>query len=185
VLSTAWFELVPAPSQTIRFKVDPGDTVTATVTVAGHKATISLKDWTRKRTFTRTVRAASIDVSSAEWIAEAPSDCISPTSCQTLPLADFGSTTFGFASVQSTRGRVGTISNSGWRATKIMLIPGGRRYVVNQGGGIPVGTASPSDLTANGSAFKVTYSQVFVQPNPNFTARASAATAGRLVHPAR
>ncbi len=183
VVSSAWFELVPAASQTVKLVVKPGDAITASVTVNGQQVTVSLKDLTRHRSFVRTIHAAVVDTTSAEWIAEAPSDCISATSCQTLPLADFGSLTFGLAGAQSRNGHNGTISDRSWQTTKISLAPGGRRFVANQGSGILAGAASPSGLLAKGSAFKVNYSQVYVQPTPTFRARATAG--GRLVHPRR
>lgn len=183
VVSSAWFELVPAASQTVKLIVNPGDAITATVTVDGQKVTVSLKDLTRHRSFVRTIHASIVDTTSAEWIAEAPSDCISANACQTLPLANFGSLTFGFASAQSRAGHVGTISDRNWQTTKISLLPGGRRFVANQGSGIAVGAALPSALLLKGSAFKVNYSQAFVQPGPFFAGRAAAGA--RLVHPRR
>src|SRR5205823_8781300 len=55
VISSAWYELVPAPSRTIRLKVRPGDELKATVTVIGHQARLQLRNLTRRHTFTRTV----------------------------------------------------------------------------------------------------------------------------------
>ncbi len=102
-VSSAWYELVPAPSKTISFTVQPGDVVHATVTVVGHQATLVLQNLTRDRTFRKTVFAPSIDVSSAEWIVEAPSECINQFACQALPLANFGSVAFESATATSTR----------------------------------------------------------------------------------
>src|SRR5436190_12438419 len=53
VISSAWYELVPAPSRTIRLKVRPGDELKATVTVIGHQARLQLRNLTRRHTFTR------------------------------------------------------------------------------------------------------------------------------------
>src|SRR5947209_845392 len=91
VSSTAWYELVPAPSVPISLPVRPGDLLSAKVTVRGRRAVLSLQDLTSGLGFSRTASLSSVDVSSAEWIVEAPSDCTSSTNCRTLPLADFGS----------------------------------------------------------------------------------------------
>ena len=97
-VSSAWYELVPAPSRTISLAVHPGDVMHATVTVVGHQVTLELENLTRHRSFDKKLHAPSIDVSSAEWIVEAPSECVSQFACQALPLADFGSVTFDSAS---------------------------------------------------------------------------------------
>lgn len=184
VVSSAWYELVPAASQAIRLRVRPGDLLGATVTVVGHRVVVALTNTTTHRSFTKTLYSPSVDVSSAEWIVEAPSDCITDTACQTLPLANFGSATFSTARAVSTTGHSGTISDSTWDSTKIRLIPGGQRFVAYQGSVGSAGVATPSALAARGTSFKVTYSEVSVQGIPIFTRRNSA-RAGRLVHPAR
>ena len=49
------------------------------------------------------------DISSAEWIAEAPSTCSQGlSSCTPLPLADFGTVQFTSASATTTDGHTGT-----------------------------------------------------------------------------
>jgi hypothetical protein len=158
VATSAWFELVPSPSKTISLRVDPGDMIRATVTVTGHRVTIGLDDETRSRSFHKTLNASSIDVSSAEWIVEAPSQCVSQFACQALPLADFGSVPFASASATSKSGAVGTIANRRWARTKINLIAGAQRLIVAQNTTDVSGTAAPSTLQSSGSAFDVTYS---------------------------
>jgi hypothetical protein len=151
---SAWYELVPAASKSIKLSVHAGDAITASVTVTGHRVQMTLADSTTHKAVTKSLHASLIDTTSAEWIAEAPSECQGENSCQTLPLADFGSTTFGFARIQTTAGTKGTISNKAYNTTKITLVPGHRRFVGNGREGI----ATPSPLTAGGSAFTVTYS---------------------------
>ena len=185
VSSSAWYELVPAPSQPVSLRVRPGDVVSASVTIAGRRVVMTLNDATAHRTFQKTLHASVVDVSSAEWILEAPSDCISATACQTLPLANFGSATFALAEAQSTNGHLGTISDSAWEWTKIRLMPGGRRFLVFDGSGAPAGAATPSQLSARGSSFTVTFARVSVQGNPFLSQRRSALSAGHLVHPGR
>src|ERR1700733_4136515 len=67
VASSAWYELVPAASQSIKLIVRPGDELNASVTVTGHKVDLTLNDLTRHRKFTKNLRASVVDVSSAEW----------------------------------------------------------------------------------------------------------------------
>ncbi len=182
VSSSAWYELVPAPSQTIGLRVRPGDSMSATVTVVGRRVTLALVNNTTRQSFQRTFTASAIDVTSAEWIVEAPSECFSDTSCQTLPLADFGTAGFTGAHVVAVGGRSGSIANAAWGATKITLVPSGRQFVTN--GGTTTGTATPSALSVGGSAFKVNFATVSLQ-NPFGAHGASVRLVGRLVHPTR
>lgn len=182
-VSSAWYELVPAASRAIHLRVRPGDAMSASVTVTGNQVRLALSDATRHKSFRRTLSASAIDVSSAEWIVEAPSDCVSATVCQTLPLADFGSTTFTLASAQAATGHIGSIADPDWGATKIRLTPRGRRFVTYNGSGAAAGAASPSTLSAGGSSFKVKYASV--QGSPSFSQRRAAVRAGQLVHSGR
>ena len=94
---SAWYELVPAPSRTIHMTIHSGDVITSTVGVVGHTVTLKLVDSTHHETFTKTITDHTVDDSSAEWIAEAPSNCDSSGNCTTLPLANFGTATFADA----------------------------------------------------------------------------------------
>jgi hypothetical protein len=166
VHSTAWFELVPAPSIQLRLTVHPGDVMHAQVAASGHRVKISLYDETRKRGFQRTVTAPDVDVTSAEWIVEAPSQCLGSKLCQSLPLANFGSAVFTSALVRTTKGRVGSISNSGWRQTEIKLVPFGHQFVSQSSPSTTVGTATPSPLSPDGQSFTVTYAELAVSGTP-------------------
>jgi hypothetical protein len=163
VKSSAWFELAPSPSHQVRIGVNPGDLIAASVTTAGGRFTVSISDLTRHRTFQKTVSPAGpMDISSAEWILEAPSECILGTSaCQTLPLANFGRTRFGMARAQVAGGPVGTISSAGGEDTKITLGPRAPLFVTNHPGQVAVGTATPSSLINGGSSFTVTYQRKY------------------------
>jgi hypothetical protein len=185
VQSTAWYELVPAPSIPIKLTVNPGDAMQASVNVSGSSVTVVLNDLTRKQSFRKTLHASILDLSSAEWIVEAPSECVSANSCQTLPLANFVSATFNASTAQSTSGRTGAISNPSWQTTKISLRPSGRRYVINTSSGPAVGVATPGGLLSGGTGFKVGYQQVLVAgggvfPTANLTVRSA-----HLLHPRR
>ncbi len=149
VRSTAWYELVPAGSRAIHIAVQPGDAMSASVVVVGHRVTVELRDVTRHRSFVKTLHARTVDVTSAEWIAEAPSECVSDGACETLPLADFGTATFNSrARRRRPRARSGRSPATAWDFTKLRLLPGGRRFVVATNGGVPVGQSKPSALSA-------------------------------------
>jgi hypothetical protein len=152
---SAWYELVPNPSRTIRMTVNPGDLMRAKVKVSGARVTVSLSDLTTGRSFHRTITDRYADISSAEWIAEAPSECLSVAQCQVLPLADFGSVGFTRVFAQTTRYGRGGISSAHWNHTRIVLAnTNGRRYV---SGSSPSATATPGALGSGGSAFTITY----------------------------
>ena len=176
----AWYELVPAPSRRLTLKVNAGDRIAASVTVTGHKVTIELWDATTNKSVTKTIRAPAVDVSSAEWIAEAPSDCVSVNSCVTLPLADFGSASFVFAGAQVSGARVSPLSSSSWRLTKITLEPGQRRFAGYDGSGSAAAVATPSAVSASGSAFTVTYTAMTAARRAS--AAAAAFRSGHLFH---
>jgi hypothetical protein len=162
--SSAWFELAPSPAHTVHIGIRPGDLIAASVTTSGGRVTVAISDLTAHRTFQRTVSpAGTVDVSSAEWILEAPSDCIVGTSaCQTLPLADFGRAQFTMARAQPVGGSIGTISTTGAEDTKITLGPRAPLFTTLHPGQVPVGTATPSSLSGGGSSFTVTYQRRYV-----------------------
>jgi hypothetical protein len=153
---SAWYELVPSDAKTIRMTVRPGDTMSASVDVRGQKVSIRLRDVTRGSTFSKTLRMSAPDVTSAEWIVEAPAGCDSSGSCWQLPLADFGSVRFTHAGATSVSGHSGTISDSAWSATKMNLSQArsggnGRTTVGSMSG------ALAAALSASGDAFSVSY----------------------------
>jgi len=183
---SAWYELVPSPSMPIQLTIVPGDLMTATVTVSGPRVTVSLIDLTRKHSFTKTVSAATIDVSSAEWIVEAPSECVSANACETLPLANFGTAAFSSALASSSAGVSGGIAAPAWQTTKIKLVPATRRFISAGSPAPSVAVATPSALGANGRSFTVAYSEVPVTIASRFFAKQSSTlTAGQLLHPTR
>ncbi len=184
VLLTAWYELVPAPSHPVQLTINPGDQIDASVTVNGNRVTVALVDLTRKRSFSKTVTASTLDVSSAEWIVEAPAQCVSANACQPLPLANFGTAKFLSGSADSTAGVSGGIADPAWQTTKIKLVPSSRRFVSNGSSVLLVGTAAPSALATNGRSFTVSYSLAPVA-SPLFARQASVLRAGYLLHPRR
>jgi Peptidase A4 family len=181
-VSSAWYELVPAPSKTISLAVHPGDVMHATVTVVGHHVTVVLRNLTSHKTFRKSLNAPSIDVSSAEWIVEAPSECVSQFACQALPLADFGSVGFDSAAAISTNGTAGSITSPTWWRTKIDLTPGSQRFIVARQTSDTAGSATPSPLSGAGSTFDVTYSSVAAPPKQFNGTRQSRLRAAYIEH---
>jgi hypothetical protein len=171
-VSSAWYELIPDPSHTIGLRVLPGDQIEATVASAGGAVTLTLSNLSRHHSFQRTFRPAAVDLSSAEWILEAPSACIAGTSfCRTLPLTNFRQAVFTYARVLPTTGQLGTISSGPWAHTRITLVPSGQQFVTNNHGGVPFGTARPSSLSPNGGSFSVTFRRVYVPAGSLLTPR--------------
>jgi hypothetical protein len=140
---SVWYELVPAASVPVKLKIFLGNTISANVTVNGQLVIVKLKNLTRRTSFTKRLFMASPDVSSAEWIAEAPSACTSSGSrCTTLPLANFGTVAFTSAKALAA-GHGGVIVDDAWSATAIEL----RAFT----------GAVPSELAADGASFSVTW----------------------------
>jgi hypothetical protein len=163
---SAWYELVPAGPVSIKMPVHPGDTVSASVSVSGHKARLYLANRTTGAVFSARVRAPHIDLSSAEWIVEAPSAC--DMTCTPLPLANFGSASFGSAGATTTSGHRGVIADPAWSRTGISLSPwawAGDAIGSAAPRGLAAG-AVPGDLSAAGDAFTVTYQDAPVPAPP-------------------
>jgi hypothetical protein len=156
IVSSVWYELVPEPSHTISLAVAPGDVLSASLTVKRHSVTLTLRDLTRESKFTRRTHASSLDLRSADWIVEAPSECQGPTSCQPLPLANFGSASFAHAHAATAKGHSGRISSRKWDTTKITLVSRARHFVSSDAS--TDAQANPSRLSARGGSFTVTYS---------------------------
>ena len=181
-ISTAWYELVPAPSRTISLAVHPGDVMHAAVTVVGSRVTVVLQNLTSHRTFRRSMYAPSIDVSSAEWIVEAPSECVSQFACQALALADFGSVTFDSARATSTVGTAGSITAPAWWRTRIELSPVAQRFILARQTSDSAGSATPSTPRGAGREFDVTYAPIAVAPQQFSAMHQSRLRAGYVEH---
>jgi hypothetical protein len=149
---------VPDNPVSLKMTVRPGDTMSASVTVTGHTVKLFLANRTRGTVFSRQLQAKAIDVTSAEWIAEAPSVC-DGTGCATLPLADFGSAAYANSQATTTTGHAGTITDPTWSPLAITLSSDRRRHggpgFMSDGFGSV--SATPAELNATGDAFAVTY----------------------------
>ena len=89
----AWYEVFPGAAMNFTNPVSPGDTFTGTVTSQGNdEFRLVLEDITQGWTQTINATQTGADLSSAEAIAEAPSNISGGSSV--LPLTDFGSVNF-------------------------------------------------------------------------------------------
>jgi hypothetical protein len=138
----AWYELAPRPAVVVKLDVAPGDRLAGEVSVTDGAVNVWLIDVTSGAAFATTRPLATPDISSAEWIAEAPSACAKQ--CRVLPLANFGATTFTATSATS-GAHTGTITDAAWSASSIEL-------TTRRAG--PV-TVTPSHLSTDGSSFTV------------------------------
>jgi hypothetical protein len=117
---------------------------------------------TRGTTFTKSLRASAVDVTSAEWIVEAPSICSESAvgeQCQTTRLANFGTTTFTSARATAAGGHTGGIADTTWAATPIQLVSDASagRSPFDRFGTSAV--ATPGALASTGDGFDVTYAE--------------------------
>ncbi len=137
----AWYELLPDYSITIdTLNVSAGDTITATVSLTDSAAslwTIEIHDLTNRGDFKQSLTYASQRLS-VEWIAERP-----VVNTSTGPLADFGALTLAGCTA-TIGGQQGAISAFAY--TQITMYD-------NRGNQL----AAASPLSADGSAFTVTY----------------------------
>jgi Peptidase A4 family len=141
---SAWSELIPVPARAIELPVSiaPGDTVTAQVSTHGGTVAFTLRNATTDEAFSTEATAdLDLDLSSAEWIAEAPSFCL--YRCTTLPLANFGTLTFTTATARI-GAHTGTIDDSTWIHQPIRITTTREQPA-----------ALPSLLSADGGSFSV------------------------------
>jgi hypothetical protein len=155
----AWYELVPSDSVTVKLKIDPGDVIASSVVVNGTDVLVQVIDRTRHTRFTKHLTMANPDLTSAEWIAEAPSQCGGAGFCRQVDLTNFGTVPFSRCFLKSsTLG--GTIGSPGWMASNLELVPQAHRFFGqrNDQSAISGGGASASALAPSGSGFTITWS---------------------------
>ena len=157
----AWYELVPKAPVRVDLPVAAGDHISSKITVDGTSVSVWLSDETSGQTLSKTLSMSDPDVSSAEWIAEAPSQCEgSVSNCTPLPLTDFGTAQFTSSSATDTNGHTGPISDPEWAATAVTLSPDAGSEGFDGASFTSTGNsagATPSALTDDGSAFSVAY----------------------------
>jgi len=162
----AWYEFYPEPSYYAGklTNLTPGHTMSAAVSynATNNQFTATITDETEPSlsfttTFSPNRRTGTPSLSSAEWIAEAPSG-----SRGVLPLADFGTVYLGrdytsppaadsdtcYATIGGVTGPIGSSGAANiWSST-----------MVNENSDVPM--ATPSALSNDGSSFLVTWSGV-------------------------
>ena len=160
----AWYELVPSPPVNLTIKINPGDVITTSVNVTGNTVLLQIIDRTRGVRFTKRSTVGAPDISSAEWIAEAPSSC-SDYRCDPLPLANFGTVTFSRIAARDSTNHPGTLTDPAWTLNSIQLVPqtrGGvgffpgpdRGYVTYAS---TAGTSAPLGLSTDGRSFTLSW----------------------------
>lgn len=158
----AWYEMVPKAPVRVNMTIHPGDHMSSRVTVNGTNVSFWLANQTTGATFSQTFQMSNPDTSSAEWIAEAPSQCDQGlSSCTPLSLADFGSAQFTNATATDTNGHTGTISDPAWSAAAVTLSPSASS--MGFAGYDPTAQsgsagATPSGLSSDGGSFSVAWS---------------------------
>jgi Peptidase A4 family len=134
---SAWIETLPQASQTVALTVNPGDSITVSITQQSSNAwNVGIQNATNGGTYTGTVSYTSSD-SSAEWIEEAPT-----SGRGVVKLDQFGTVQFSNASAVKSQQPV-SAGQAG--ATPVTMI--------NSSG---VKLAVPSALAGGGSTFSVT-----------------------------
>jgi hypothetical protein len=143
----AWYEMYPsgeAPLPSTQYHVNAGDVMTGTVSfnATSNAYTLSLSDQQGKWTYSTTIAESGLARSSAEFVAEAPSDC-SILYCNPLPLSNFGTATFFNASAANGSGQLKPIS--AFSSAAIEMVDNG------------VTLAQPGALNSTGNGFTVKY----------------------------
>ncbi len=139
----AWYEIFPEDSITLNLHISPGDEVHAKVEyVSGNTFRYTITDLTTSETFSITDQSrVTADRSSAEWIAEAPTNGRN----RLLPLASFRPITFTHAAV-TVNGESGSITGARWENQPIIM--------QSRGGSLK---ATPSGLSSSGTDFTVVW----------------------------
>ena len=138
---TLWWEMYPTGQITSVFVINPGDSITATVSFAASQYLITVSDTTSGQTFTKHATCASnlaCSRRSAEVVAEDPG---LPQSTALYPLANYQSVTFNRVSASDSLGHTGSLTSARWQTAALTEKSAGETL------------ASPSTVTANGSQF--------------------------------
>jgi hypothetical protein len=111
----AWYEMYPAPMVKLGLAINPGDTISALVTLTSPNTFfLSITD-SASGTSTTTQTSSSAQQSSAEWVQEAPSSFLG-----VLPLANFG--TINFSGANATIGGNTGPADNAWSSSTLYQI---------------------------------------------------------------
>jgi hypothetical protein len=156
----AWYELWPRDGVTLGLDVEPGDRISVSVSIVGRSGVrLELRNLTSGRRFVRTLHIGRPDGTSAEWIAEAPSQTVRQRD-EILPLTDFGTIRFSSALATSTTGHTGAISDPSWRAEAIDFRSDGanpHNPVATFVDGVSAAFGGPTVLGRGGRSFAITW----------------------------
>jgi Peptidase A4 family len=154
----AWFELLPDIAHHVTHVVKPGDTMRGSVVIEGTNSTeLELADLTRGWTFDTTIQVGTPDLTSAEWVVEAPYSC-ARFDCHQAPLANFGLVAMHDVSVIG-NGRKGTLASGVWKPTALQALacpPSGTKTA-------PGAVAVPGRVSPDGTAFAVAWTHRLLQ----------------------
>lgn len=151
----AWFELLPDIAHDVTGKVEAGDRMAGSVTIAGvNLIDVKITNATRHWSFDRKIQAGTPDRTSAEWIVEAPYSCLRFT-CHQASLANFGSVSVRDISATG-NGKRGTLKGAGWHATPLVLAPCVQTISDVKRNGLPA-VAVPREVSADGSSFAIAW----------------------------
>jgi Peptidase A4 family len=160
----AWYELVPDPPISFAIAIEPGDMITSSVHVSGTQVTMEVRDLTQGTIAAQRAKAPALDLSSAEWIVEAPSSC-DGSSCDMVPLVNFGSVVISKVATVG-NGHSGTLSDPAWSTIPLQLVPNSEQQFF---GGVDegvvtynstAGTCQPTGLTAAGRSFSLSWAAI-------------------------
>ena len=151
-----WYEFYPHWGYLVDLgsPIYPGDTISAEVKVDNAGLfTLTLKDVTTNKQFTTSLKMKNARRSSAEWIAEAP------WSGGVLPLANFGTATFGsqYTGVANTSSATvggNTRSIGGFGSPTAAGSPVQKIAMVTSAGATK---AQPSNLSNDGASFSIAW----------------------------
>lgn len=150
----AWYELIPAESVDIRLAIHPGDVINGFTSVRGHFVTLHLTDETTHQTFKTRRYDRYVDLSSAEWIVEAPSTCTRPGRCSQTTLTDFGTVEFSNAYATAAR-RTDAIESRRWHASSIDMVQNPAKPVAGEPPAVI--SASPNGRPTRTGGFSVAW----------------------------
>jgi hypothetical protein len=140
----SWYEMYPAGTEVLGSTVKAGDAISASLVRTGKSYKISLTDSTtsgNSGSETETCATTTCLDTSAEWIVERPEY----SSTGIVPLADYGSTGFTHAKVNSTK----VISSSGFTADQIEMVDSTDTYLLETTSSLGTGGNNFTSAWAN------------------------------------
>jgi hypothetical protein len=153
---SGWYQVGSAPAADLKFAVRPNDVITASVNALdnGTAILVQLKNRTLGKVATTRVSLTSPpDLSSADWIVEAPTRCAGAL-CLPVPLQQFTPTSFSRIAALG-NGSGGTLTRPDWSLSTLQLVPS--TVLVTRSTAIEAAAAGavPFEPTPGGTSFRV------------------------------